>query len=204
MHTQMQKTAQDMSKGFESVTASIQQMYQTLNSGGNARSGAKNPLDAYVTQAKKAASELRTAYANINKAIGAGDKGQEDYWRTRASEISQAVDTIVANARKMMDSGSFDANALKGFNTAIEDIAQSVRLLNSVQINKDTTSANLENQRSALNKIRETYDNLTRSIREYNALMKAGDYEGASKVKANIAGIISQYKELEQSINSGV
>ena len=81
MHATMQKTAQDMAKGFDAVTASIKEMQKAISKGTSRSGGIKDPIDEYVKQAKRNLSALREAYANVNKSVGIGDKDQEAYWR---------------------------------------------------------------------------------------------------------------------------
>ena len=89
MHATMQKTAQDMAKGFDAVTASIKEMQNAMAKGmSGAGSGSGNSITKYISQIKHAMSELKTAYANVNKSVGIGDASQESYWRNQAKMLT--------------------------------------------------------------------------------------------------------------------
>lgn len=78
MHATMQKTAQDMAKGFDAVTASIKEMQSAMagkgKGSGGGGGGSNNAVEKYISRAKKALTELRSAYTSVNSAITVNDK----------------------------------------------------------------------------------------------------------------------------------
>lgn len=193
MHATMQKTAQDMAKGFDAVTASIKEMQSAMAKGmSGAGSGSGNSITKYISQIKHAMSELKTAYANVNKSVGIGDASQESYWRNQAKMLTQQTEGMFSNLDEAV---SRSVSGMTKYSNTVRNLYQQFKLLGSVQGNRDSQKV----QKDSVQQIKDAYDDLTRSIKEYNSQVENGDYANASKTKQHIDELIRSYKELEET-----
>lgn len=193
----MQKTAQDMAKGFDAVTASIKEMQSAMAKGmSGAGSGSGNSITKYISQIKHAMSELKTAYANVNKSVGIGDASQESYWRNQAKMLTQQTEGMFSNLNAATNKS---IDAMTKYGNTVRNLYQQFKLLGSVQGNRDANKT----QADSVQRIKDAYDDLTKSIREYNSQVKNGDFTGAGNTKSHINDLISQYSELEKIVSSG-
>ena len=196
MHATMQKTAQDMAKGFDAVTASIKEMQSAMAKGmSGAGSGSGNSITKYISQIKHAMSELKTAYANVNKSVGIGDASQESYWRNQAKMLTQQTEGIFSNLNAATNKS---IDAMTKYGNTVRNLYQQFKLLNSVQGNRDSQKV----QKDSVQQIKDAYDDLVRSIREYNAQIKNNDFTGANNTRNHIDALISRYSELEKIMSS--
>lgn len=197
MHATMQKTAQDMAKGFDAVTASIKEMQSAMAKGmSGAGSGSGNSITKYISQIKHAMSELKTAYANVNKSVGIGEASQESYWRNHAKMLTQQTEGIFSNLNEAVNKS---VSGMTKYGDTVRNLYQQFKLLGSVQGNRDANKT----QTDSVQRIKDAYDDLTKSIREYNSQVKNGDFTGAGNTKSHINDLISQYSELEKIVSSG-
>lgn len=196
MHATMQKTAQDMAKGFDAVTASIKEMQSAMAKGvSGAGSGSGNSITKYISQIKHAMSELKTAYANVNKSVGIGDASQESYWRNQAKLLTQQTEGIFSNLDEAVNRS---VSGMTKYGDTVRNLYQQFKLLGSVQGNRDSQKA----QKDSVQQIKDAYDDLVRSIREYNAQIKNNDLTGANNTRSHIDALISRYSELEKIMSS--
>ena len=196
MHATMQKTAQDMAKGFDAVTASIKEMQSAMAKGmSGAGSGSGNSITKYISQIKHAMSELKTAYANVNKSVGIGDASQESYWRNQAKMLTQQTEGIFSNLNAATNKS---IDAMTKYGNTVRNLYQQFKLLGSVQGNRDSQKV----QKDSVQQIKDAYDDLVRSIREYNAQIKNNDLTGANNTRSHIDALISRYSELEKIMSS--
>lgn len=136
----------------------------------------------------------------VNKAMRIDDSGQKSYWEDHVRSISQSLNAFATNAQKALKKGTFDPKEVKAYESAIQDLRKQMQLLNAEQRSKNVSSE----QAAGVKKIKDAYDDLSRSIREYNAQVGAGDLDGASKTKAHIQGLIEEYGQLKQMTDSGL
>ena len=196
MHATMQKTAQDMAKGFDAVTASIKEMQSAMAKGmSGAGSGSGNSITKYISQIKHAMSELKTAYANVNKSVGIGDASQESYWRNQAKLLTQQTEGIFSNLDEAVNRS---VSGMTKYGDTVRNLYQQFKLLGSVQGNRDSQKV----QKDSVQQIKDAYDDLVRSIREYNAQIKNNDLTGANNTRSHIDALISRYSELEKIMSS--
>lgn len=196
MHATMQKTAQDMAKGFDAVTASIKEMQSAMAKGmSGSGSGSGNSITKYISQIKHAMSELKTAYANVNKSVGIGDASQESYWRNQAKLLTQQTEGIFSNLDEAVNRS---VSGMTKYGDTVRNLYQQFKLLGSVQGNRDSQKA----QKDSVQQIKDAYDDLVRSIREYNAQIKNNDLTGANNTRSHIDALISRYSELEKIMSS--
>ena len=168
MHATMQKTAQDMAKGFDAVTASIKEMQSAMagkgKGSGGGGGGSNNAVEKYISRAKKALTELRSAYTSVNSAITANDKKQEEYWRSRASSISQSLNALTSNAQKALNKGEFNTSEVKKYSDAIKDLREQMRLFYSVRNSKDAKTTDMGRQVAEVKQISDAYKTLQDQI----------------------------------------
>lgn len=196
MHATMQKTAQEMAKGFDAVTASIKEMQSAMAKGmSGAGSGSGNSITKYISQIKHAMSELKTAYANVNKSVGIGDASQESYWRNQAKLLTQQTEGIFSNLDEAVNRS---VSGMTKYGDTVRNLYQQFKLLGSVQGNRDSQKV----QKDSVQQIKDAYDDLVRSIREYNAQIKNNDLTGANNTRSHIDALISRYSELEKIMSS--
>lgn len=196
MHATMQKTAQDMAKGFDAVTASIKEMQSAMAKGmSGAGSGSGNSITKYISQIKHAMSELKTAYANVNKSVGIGDASQESYWRNQAKMLTQQTEGMFSNLDEAVNRS---VSGMTKYGNTVRNLYQQFKLLGSVQGNRDSQKV----QKDSVQQIKDAYDDLVRSIREYNAQIKNNDLTGANNTRSHIDALISRYSELEKIMSS--
>lgn len=196
MHATMQKTAQDMAKGFDAVTASIKEMQSAMAKGmSGAGSGSGNSITKYISQIKHAMSEMKTAYANVNKSVGIGDTSQESYWRNQAKLLTQQTEGIFSNLNEAVNRS---VSGMTKYGDTVRNLYQQFKLLGSVQGNRDANKT----QADSVQRIKDAYDDLVRSIREYNAQIKNNDLTGANNTISHIGALISRYSELEKIMSS--
>lgn len=207
----MQRTAQDMVKGFDSVTASINKMQTAMSSrkgGGKGNIGnlEGNDIQRFVKKAQDALTKLRTAYTSVNTAITANDKEQEKYWRGRMQSISQFLDAYTKGVQdeinKISSSGNIEDTGLKNFSIAIRDIREQMKLQNSVRTSRDTTTDDSKKQAAELKQISEAYTGQIDQIKEYNRV-KDTDKAAADTNLKNIQEYIAQYDELAKKLKDG-
>lgn len=196
MHATMQKTAQDMAKGFDAVTASIKEMQSAMAKGmSGAGSGSGNSITKYISQIKHAMSELKTAYANVNKSVGIGDASQESYWRNQAKMLTQQTEGMFSNLDEAVNRS---VSGMTKYGNTVRNLYQQFKLLGSVQGNRDSQKV----QKDSVQQIKDAYDDLVRSIREYNVQIKNNDLTGANNTRSHIGALISRYSELEKIMSS--
>lgn len=196
MHATMQKTAQDMANGFDTVTASIKEMQSAMAKGmSGAGSGSGNSITKYISQIKHAMSELKTAYANVNKSVGIGDASQESYWRNQAKMLTQQTEGMFSNLDEAVNRS---VSGMTKYGNTVRNLYQQFKLLGSVQGNRDSQKV----QKDSVQQIKDAYDDLVRSIREYNVQIKNNDLTGANNTRSHIGALISRYSELEKIMSS--
>lgn len=196
MHATMQKTAQEMAKGFDAVTASIKEMQSAMAKGmSGAGSGSGNSITKYISQIKHAMSELKTAYANVNKSVGIGDASQESYWRNQAKMLTQQTEGMFSNLDEAVNRS---VSGMTKYGNTVRNLYQQFKLLGSVQGNRDSQKV----QKDSVQQIKDAYDDLVRSIREYNVQIKNNDLTGANNTRSHIGALISRYSELEKIMSS--
>ena len=139
-----------------------------------------------VQQIKDAYDDLVRSIREYNVQIESNDLAGADKTRSH-------IDTLISQyseLEKIMSSSGLSGRNLINAESALQKM--------NVEAQKFFATLESSRQQTVVQQIKDAYDDLTRSIKEYNSQVENGDYANASKTKQHIDELIRSYKELEE------